>query len=383
MKKIAIFIVVMSINLTLFSCASANNDPNRNLLDQFPKLNEYNCHVESFRGSLYWVYKLNYDIGLDDYWKTVEYTLPTEFFSPNSFQFHEHINNKAHVNVPFTIDYFDERAAERLLLSQGRKLIGWEASNGRLVSSSNPIVISFSSCRSEPAVIQARTEEVSFFYTFIKDTNVSDELANLAFEKDYIGVKDYLSNHQYTEIEISSILWTLFLIQTHPKGSSTYRRIELNDLREAISDFQSIYTLFDSSYFSYLNKLVNIDFVGKNLEWNTIGFTQSGVIFEYRYRMSEVQNQDGRIELKLLQHDTGDYSLEITNREGDKCSPSLSNCQFYTPARTTSTKWLSNGMTESEVRLPVRAWSQNIKRESLEDLLNDARKLWIEVNGLE
>jgi hypothetical protein len=356
MKNVVVSIILMNLLFLISSCVRQSEPP------YYPFTDRYHCF---YQGG-YYHYKLNYDIGDEEFWTTATYTI-----------------NKAH---EITLIDFDKRTTRTnpalaihlsfmkdYLLENQRLFIGWEDSSGNLIDSSNPLRFDFDDCYNEPIVVYARTEEVYRFYKIINETLVSEELAIYTYDLDISSIKNLLEQNDFTTLELRSIFIVLLQIREKARLDNRESRL-INDL---LMDLDDLFEYFDDPYFTYIRKLVF-----RNENWTSFGLSPKNTSVSISYRLMGADNRNGEDERIVISFETSDdHDLILSTSEGrssymnPRCNPSISNCEVLTPQNYSRTTWYSSGAPLP--RIPLNS-NLNQNRDRIA-IWEDIQEVWIEV----
>ena len=137
MKKI-IVIWTLFILLILSGCSSKSYD------DGYSR-----CYIYTGGDTNLYVFPINFHTSSDQIWKKYE---------TGSYN-----RTKSITYISEETDYFDTQNYEEPSIS-GKLFLGWEDENGNLINSSNPLIINYNICKSEPVKLYARFKVLSIFY---------------------------------------------------------------------------------------------------------------------------------------------------------------------------------------------------------------------------
>ncbi len=357
MKNIIGFIITF---ILLFLLSSCIEEPE---LPYYPFIDRYHCF---YQGG-YYHYKLNYDIGEEEFWTTATYTI-NKAHEITLIDFDKRTSRTPH--LPFAIY---QSSMKDYLLENQRLFIGWEDSSGNLIDSSNPLRFDFEDCYNEPIVVYARTEEVYRFYKIINETLVSEELAIYTYDLDISSIKNWLEQNNFTTLELRSIFIVLLQIREKARLDNRESRL-INDL---LMDLDDLFEYFDDPYFTYIIKLVY-----RNENWRSFGLSPKNTSVFVSYRLNGADNRNGEDESILISFKTSDdHDLILSTSEGrseymiPRCNPSLSNCKVLTPQNYSSTTWYSSRAPLP--RIPLNS-NLNQNRDRIA-IWEDIQEVWIEV----
>jgi hypothetical protein len=390
MKKLFLLVSILFFSFILSACDGV----------RYRQSNDYHCYARRQPSENVSPVVYNYRVNL--------YSISGEYITTGISSTTVYHGEKVSEKLPkwisladFRYSGFSFQVKENELLNQGQLVIGWEDIHGNLVDTTKRFEIDFFSCNKEPINFYLRTEEVTRFYRLITGTGVTAELAEMAYNNDSEGLirllEPILSGENGNPLEndilsweqrsLREVLFTLLKVNLYPLENTWRVTVEKDELKQVLDIYKEVYEYFDASYFNFLSRFLELDF-----NWTDIYVYQDRIEFGYAYTISSVQNQRGYFKITLLLDALGElsnspivddesYRLQIDHRSGDRCSPSLSNCQFYSRGSQDRTiTWVSN---DNEISNPRHQLSLGISlRASAEKFFDELIEIWVESNKL-